>query len=149
MKTRIVVIFTVVMALLLAIVVPALAAPAFGLPRLQTPIPSFEFTPEFLALVAGAVLSLLFSYVPGLNTWFAGIGSIYQRLLMLAMLAVVTGGVIGLSCASLITAVACTKEGIWGAVQIFILAMIANQSAYAISPQTKVVLVIRGAKPPL
>ena len=48
-------------------------------------------TSESLASLAGILLSLVFSYVPGLNTRFDGLEPIYKRLVMLAALLVATG----------------------------------------------------------
>ena len=39
-------------------------------------------SPETLTLIAGAALSLLFAYFPGLNTWFAAKSSDVKRLIM-------------------------------------------------------------------
>ena len=89
---------------------------------------------ETLALIAGAVLSLLFSYIPGLSTWFETLAPDVKRLFMLGVLLVVTGALFGLSCAGLFAYFACTWAGAWQAVQLFILAAIANQGAYALTP---------------
>ena len=52
-----------------------------------------------LALIAGTVLSLLFSYVPGMNVWFAGLEGTIKRLIMLVILLLVSVAIYGLSCA--------------------------------------------------
>lgn len=39
-------------------------------------------TSDELAAVAGVVLSLAFSYVPGLSGWFDGLRGEYKRLIM-------------------------------------------------------------------
>lgn len=98
-------------------------------------------TAEFLAGIAGVVLSLLFSYVPGLNAKFAGLESTYKRLIMLALLFVSAGAIYGLACAGwaadLGIAVTCDKAGLIQVLQAFGAAAIANQAAYALSPETK------------
>jgi len=95
---------------------------------------------ESLALIAGGVLALLFSYIPGLNASFAGLGSEVKRLIMAGLLFLVAGSIYGLACAgvgaSLDISVLCTQEGFLGLVKVFVLAVIANQSAYAIAPRT-------------
>lgn len=97
-------------------------------------------TADGLALYAGVVLSLLFSYVPGLNTWFAGLESVYKRLIMLGLLLLTAGVVYGLACAgwaaSLGIQLTCDQAGLMQLVQAFMLAMIANQAAYQITPET-------------
>jgi len=98
---------------------------------------------ESLALISGAVLSLLFSYIPGLNVKFAELGSEVKRLIMAGLLLAVAASVYGLSCAgwgaSLGIVVPCDQEGLLSLIQVFVLALIANQSAYAITPQTNAV----------
>ena len=95
-----------------------------------------KLTPEFLAAVAGVVLSLGFSYVPGLRTSFAGLMPEIKRLVMLALLFVVTIVLTLLTCNGVIeTGIACDQNGIVRIVWTFILAMIANQTTYQISPQ--------------
>ena len=98
---------------------------------------------ESLALIAGAVLSLLFSYIPGLNASFAGLGSEVKRLIMAGLLLAVAASVYGLSCAGVGASfgieVPCTQEGLLGLVNVFVLAVIANQGAYSITPKVKAV----------
>jgi len=93
---------------------------------------------EYLAGVAGVVLSLIFSYVPGLNAKYAALDGTIKRLIMLGLLVVVAGGAFGLACAGwgvdLKVAVSCDRAGLVGLLQVLSLAVIANQSAYAISP---------------
>ena len=92
-------------------------------------------TAEKLAVLAGIILSLLFSYIPGLSDWFGKLEGIQKRLVMLALLLVVAAGAFGLSCAQVITEVTCDQAGAMGLVQAFIAAVIANQATYLISPQ--------------
>lgn len=95
----------------------------------------FQPTPEMLSMIAGAVLSLLFSYIPGLRAWFDGFNSEQKRLIMLVMLALTTGAVFGLACAGFVSGVACTAAGAQQMVWALVLAVIANQSVYSISPR--------------
>lgn len=95
----------------------------------------FHPSPESLAMLAGAVLSLLFSYVPGLSDWYGKLNPTYKRLIMAGLLLVVTGAVFGLSCAGILSGVVCDKSGLIDLVWTFILTIVANQSVYAISPR--------------
>jgi len=95
----------------------------------------FSATPENLAMVAGVLLSLAFSYIPGLRGWFDNFGVEQKRLIMLALLALTTAGAFGLACAGILSGIVCTVPGAVDAVWAFILAVIANQSAYLITPQ--------------
>jgi len=94
-----------------------------------------SITPEWLALIAGALLSLLFSYVPGLSDWFAKLDGTHKRLVMLALLAVVTGVAFGLGCAGVLGGVACDQAGAVSVLYAFVLALVANQGVYNITPR--------------
>ena len=81
------------------------------------------------------VLSLAFSYIPGLNAKFAALQSDYKRLIMLGALLVVSAGALGLACIGRFDAYTCDVDGVWQALETFVLAAIANQSAYALTPK--------------
>jgi hypothetical protein len=87
-------------------------------------------TSEKLAELAGILLSLAFSYVPGLREKYDALDGIYKRLIMGGALLVVAGAVFGLSCAGIIGDVVCTEAGAVGLVRVFIAALIANQATY-------------------
>ena len=94
---------------------------------------------DTLSLFAGSVLSLLFSYVPGLNSKFEQLDSTYKRLAMAGLLLVVALAVVGIACAGFAAdlglTVTCDKAGAIGVLRSFVLALAANQSTYAISPR--------------
>jgi hypothetical protein len=90
-----------------------------------------------LASIAGIVLSLLFSYVPKLSESFAVLDGVYKRLIMAGLLVVVAGFTFGLSCANVVSSVTCDQAGAIGLLEALIAALVANQSVYAISPETK------------
>lgn len=99
-------------------------------------------TSDLLSSVAGVVLSLLFSYLPGLSGWYGGLAGDKKRLIMLGMLALVAGGMYALDCGGLLVKLAPDVAGMCSAadgwvqvVRAFVLAMIANQAAFAISPK--------------
>jgi hypothetical protein len=92
---------------------------------------------EQLSLIAGILLSLGFSYVPGLNAKFASLAGETKRLIMLGLLLVVSGAVFGLSCANIFPTVSCDQAGALGLVEVFVLAAIANQTAFMLSPQSE------------
>jgi hypothetical protein len=99
--------------------------------------PTLSLTPELLCSIAGILLSLLASYLPGFSAWFDQLETIHKRLLMLGLLACATAAIVGLSCAGLGQAfglpAACDRSGSTLAVQAFILALVANQGAYLIT----------------
>jgi hypothetical protein len=92
-------------------------------------------TAETLSAVAGVVLSLAFSYVPGLSAWFDGLEATYKRLVMAGALLAVSAAVVALSCWNVTPLVACNQDGVVALVSAFIAALVANQSAYLITPK--------------
>lgn len=107
-------------------------------------------TLETLTICAATVLSLAFSYIPGLSAWFAAQDGIYKRLIMLGLLTGVSLIAFGIACGGLgpdfgLT-VTCDKTGAIELFKTLILAIIANQSVYAITPQTKAVRAVQAAR---
>lgn len=90
-----------------------------------------------IAAVAGILLSLLFSYVPGARDWFDMLEGTHKRLVMLGLLAVASIGIFVLGCAGVIEGLPCTQDGAVGVLKLFIAAMVTNQTAYTISPKGK------------
>jgi len=90
-----------------------------------------------LSLIAGAILSLIFSYVPGLNSKFANLQTEYKRLIMLGLVVLTAGGIYGLSCwgfgADIGISVSCDKTGLFGLLRIVILSAVANQGTYGLT----------------
>jgi hypothetical protein len=134
---KILFILSVILILLFILVVPVAAQAVGNPPALASP----PVTPELIAAVAGVVLSLLFSYVPGLNAKFAALDPVYKRLIMLLLLLITAAGIYGLNCGGVIqTGLACGREGISQIVWYFILSSIANQTSYQLSPPTQGVI---------
>lgn len=92
-------------------------------------------TSEQLGSIAGVILSLLFSYLPGVRDRFALLSSTEKRLFMAALLLAVAIGALGLSCAQIVNAVECSTAGATNLISTFIAALVANQAAFLISPQ--------------
>ncbi len=92
-------------------------------------------SPETLILIAGALLSLLFAYAPGVKPWFEKQPPIRKRLVMLGLLALAALGVFAYACAGRTALVACDAKGGWTLLEFFILAVVANQSAFLITPK--------------
>jgi hypothetical protein len=90
---------------------------------------------QLLSAVAGIALSLIFSYVPGVKGLFKSLAGDWKRVVMLVMLAVVAGGIYGLNCGGILDTVSCDQSGAIAMVEAFVLALIANQSAYSITPK--------------
>lgn len=100
-------------------------------------------TAEQLSLIAGAMLSFVFSYVPGVSPWFAGLRSEYKRLLMAGLLLLSAAVVMALSCSSWGAGwgieLTCDQPGLQVLIQAFVWALISNQATYLISPETRAV----------
>jgi hypothetical protein len=125
--------FTLAIALILVVVT---VFPVFAQPiQKQSAIPTVQLTPDFLAAVAGVILSLAFSYIPGLNTGYAGLDPTKKRLIMLALLFLAAWGIYGLGCGGILSAgITCDRQGAIQVIWMFVLAAIANQSTYQLSP---------------
>lgn len=98
-------------------------------------------TEELLSALAGIILSLAFSYIPGLNVKFAALTEEYKKLSMLGLLVLVAGIVFGLTCtkygAMLGIPLTCDEAGGVALLKILLAAAVANQTAYKLTPQTQ------------
>lgn len=96
-------------------------------------------TAETLSAIVAIAMSLAFSYLPGLETWYDPLPSNVKRLIMLGALFVVSLGVVGLACTGLAADfglnLTCDRAGVLALVRAFIAAAVANQTAYKLSPQ--------------
>lgn len=98
-----------------------------------------ELSPAAIAATAGALLSLLFNYVPGLNTRFDRLSADTQRLVMGVVLLVSAIGMALWQCSdqsmSVISSV-CDGGINWRAILTnTVFALVGNQSADRISPK--------------
>ena len=109
-------------------------------------------SPELLVIIAGTILSLLFSYVAGFTKWWEEKDGVYKRLMMLILLVLTAGGVYGISCLGygdlIDVTIPCTQAGLVELIRYLILAVMANQSVYALSPQPAAIKQkLNGGKP--
>lgn len=93
------------------------------------------YTPEYFAGFAGAVISLVFEYFPGLRDEFDQLSDDMQRIVMIGIVFLSVAIAFAMSCLAVIAAFACTSAGALDALWIFILAVIANQGAFLIAPK--------------
>ena len=95
--------------------------------------------PEILSSISGIALSLCFSYIPGLSSWYETLTGAYKRLVMLAMLAITSLCAFGLACLGWLPyfnlELSCTEKGVVEVLTAFVLALAANQSTYLITPK--------------
>lgn len=100
----------------------------------------FALTPAVLAAIAGAVLSLAFSYIPGLSVLFAALKPEVKRLVMAALLLVISAVIYALGCAGVVqSGITCDQQGAVQLIWIFISSVMANQSTYNLTPRTEAV----------
>lgn len=138
---RILTVLFIVLALMLILVLPAAAQATTPGPA---PVPAFDTTPDLLSLVAGAVLSLIFSYVPGLNTKFASLTSEAKRGIMALLLLLTAFAIYGLTCGGILqTGLTCDQPGLTRLAYNFFLALISNQSTFTISPPVNAVKILK------
>jgi len=92
---------------------------------------------ELLASVLAIVMSLGFSYIPGLNDWYSALDRKYKQLVMGAGLVVIAFSVFGLSCAGLGAQfgidLACSQDGAIALLKLLIDALIVNQGTYLLT----------------
>ena len=88
-----------------------------------------------LAALVGVVVSLAFSYFPVINEWFDQQEPNVKRLLQVAVAAVVAAGALALSCVGVVESFACDAAGALAAGRLLLTFLIANQTAYAVTPK--------------
>ena len=89
---------------------------------------------ELLSSVAGILLSLVFSYTPGLNAKYDALATTEKRLVMLGSLVIVSLGIFGLGCAGWFNVpITCDQAGAEQLASAFVLALVANQGTYLIT----------------
>lgn len=86
-----------------------------------------------LAITAGILLSLAFSYIPGLSTWYDGKNAQTKALIMALALFIVAAGALGLSCVNWGAYFECTEAGLQTAVSAFVAALVSNQATYGLT----------------
>jgi hypothetical protein len=90
-------------------------------------------TENTVGMLAGALLSLLFGYAPGLRPWYEALEPTRKALVMLVLLAVAAAVLYGAACYTpWQVGVTCDEAGFWQLAQLFIAALVANQAAYLI-----------------
>jgi len=88
-----------------------------------------------LAGTAGILISVACSYVPGLADKYAALDGTQKRLVMLLALILAAALVYGLSCANVVAVITCSQRDLVGLLRTVVLAIVANQSTYWITPK--------------
>ncbi len=91
-------------------------------------------TPEYLASVAGVLLSLGFAYIPNLRDWYDLQSPQRKAQVMALSLILVAGGLFGYACVNVATLldapITCDVPGAVSIIKVLIAALVANQAAY-------------------
>lgn len=100
---------------------------------------SISLTPELIVAVAGAIISLLASYVPKFNVWFAALETEVKQLVMLGLMVIVTAVVFAGGCLDFLPVenFSCDKNTAVQFIYLLIIAIVSNQSVHRISPKTE------------
>ena len=97
---------------------------------------------EQLSAFAGVLLSLAFSYIPGLKDKFDSLDTVMKRLIMAGSLLIVSAGILALACFDLASSlgftVVCDKTGVLTVVTNFVFALMANQATFTLTNVKKV-----------
>jgi hypothetical protein len=96
-----------------------------------------KVSPELLSEAAGVVLSLLFSYIPGLKAKFDPLDNVWKQLIMAGTLLVVAAAAFGLACGGIYDLVTCDQAGVVMLVESWVLALMANQATYLLTKPDK------------
>ena len=96
---------------------------------------------ELISSIAGVLLSLAFSYIPGAKDWFAKLSGEYKRLVMLGSLLLASAAVMLLACtgwaADLGINITCDRPGLVQLLTAFLAAFVSNQATFQITPKSK------------
>lgn len=105
----------------------------------------FNVTAELIAAIIGALVSVLFSYFPKLNTLFAALTENKKKLIMLGLMVLVSAGIYVGQCVLSwwATDLVCGQAGLWRLATILISSIVGNQGVFGLSPQT---MSVRAAK---
>lgn len=94
---------------------------------------------ETLTAVAGVILSLAFSYLPGLKRRYGALDGTAKRLVMLTVLTLTALGMYALACTPyadlLEIRLSCDAGGAAMLLRLLLSAAIANQAAYSLTPR--------------
>lgn len=106
-----------------------------------------QLTPELVAAVLAGFLSLAFTYIPGLNSWFASLAEDMKKALMGALTILTAFVIYILACTPSLgfPYVSCPTGGIWELLGIILVALGVNQGVDRISPEPKRVKVAKVA----
>jgi len=101
---------------------------------------NLQVTPDKMTAFAGIAISLLMSYTPGLNARYAALSGDWKRMIQLGLIVLAAVGIMVTSCQGWYHFVTCTPANVENIVWSVIMAAIANQTAYQLTPQPQAVI---------
>ncbi len=103
-----------------------------------------QLSAAFLWILAGGIVSLAAAYIPKFSSWFEAQAPNGRRGWMAIFLLITSVGLVALSCYEATAVVlaryvviVCTEGGILEVIEVFVFALIGNQSTFLISPSKK------------
>lgn len=99
-------------------------------------VPNVTLTLSMISAAAGIIVSLAFTYIPKLNTWFGAQSEVYKQGFMALAGLIFSFVVFGLGCGKLITLnIPCTTIGATNVLWMWGAWVVGNQSADRASPE--------------
>jgi len=93
-------------------------------------------SPEQISALAGAILALVFEYLPWLKEWFEQQPANTKRYIMLGMMVGIVAVIFGYGCVVPVKEVwACDVYGAGEALIALLMAIVANQGLYRLLPK--------------
>jgi hypothetical protein len=92
-----------------------------------------DLTPDLMAGAAGILLSLVFTFVPALNVWYAAKAPEAKSAIMIGSLVVVAALLAGSSCLNLWQFITCDKPGGMQLAEMLFAAIVGNQGIYGLT----------------
>jgi len=96
-------------------------------------------TTEVLIAIAGALLAVIFEYVPKAGSWWESLDKVLKRLVMAGMLLLAAGIVYGAACLGILAAfnwnLTCDQAGLSQLIQLWVAAVGVNTLTYTVIPK--------------
>ncbi len=94
-------------------------------------------TPEIAVVLAGTLISVFFEYAPKVEGWYAQLEKQVKASIMAAAVSVVILGAMLISCYGPYDYFACEVAGFWDAAELFVLALVANQTTHRLTRKSR------------
>jgi hypothetical protein len=100
---------------------------------------SFELTPASLASIVGVIVSLIFRFVPKLKSWYANLIDLWKATIMVVLMLIVSVATFLIACTPILDiGLLCDPSGALSVIEIFFLAIAANQATYLLTPKPEI-----------